>query len=171
MSENKPNGLLDRIAQDIASLRQEVRRLALQVVEQEKFNVKMLQTLQRGEETFELRVARAQFNVFNHVAHSLEHTIEAYQNQLSALYRGFDVEVVNGETVVENAESVVVRKREGGYDYSRAVDPDVIQNEGTEIFSKYFDENPQVFGDRTEIMVNISTHLNLDKEVPADDKA
>lgn len=161
-----PNSSLDRIAQDVAFIKMELRKFDARISDIEQFNLRILQTLKRSEETFDLRVARSQFNVFAHISHSLEHTIEAYQKQLAELYRGFTVEVVDGKLVVPNSESIIVTKvGDGEYNYAKATDPDTINNEGTEPFTRYFNENPEVFGERKEIVVNISTMVRVPEEM------
>lgn len=165
----QPNSPIDRIAQDIAHIKMELRKYDTRLAELEQFNLRMLETLKRSEETFDLRVARSQFNVFAHITHSLEHTIEDYQRQLVDSYRGFTIEVVNGKSVLPNDQSIIVTKAgDGTYNYARATDPDVINNEGCEPFSRHFNENPELFGERKEIVVNISQLIRTPQE-PVDE--
>lgn len=155
-----PDSTLDILSRDVSTLKQEVVRLNGRLAESDKLILKLLTLLKKSEETFDVRVARSLYNVFNGVSHNLEHSIDHYTEQLKQHDRGFNVDVVDGKTVLENDESIVVTKRtDGGYDFAKATEPDVILNEGTEVFANYFNEYPQVFGDRTEIMVNVTTHL------------
>lgn len=160
MTDMTPNSPFDRLAQDIGIVKQELIKIQKRLDEADAFTIKLLHTLKRGEETFELRVARAHYNLYSGLTHSLEHSIEDYSRQLEARIRGFEVQVVDGKTVTETAQTIQVAKTaDGGYDYSPAAFPDEINNEGTEPFSKYFDEHPEVFGGRTVILVNVLSDI------------
>lgn len=162
MVDQSPNSPLDMLARDVAFIKTELTKIQRRLDESDQFTLKILATMKRGEETFDLRVARAQFNLFSGLTHSLEHSIEDYTTRLLARQRGFEVQVVDGKTVLENAETIQVAKRaDGGYDYSPAAQPDEINNASTEVFSQYFDENPSVFGDRKVILVNVLTEAPL----------
>lgn len=116
----------------------------------------ILKIMQKSEELFELRSSRVLHNLFSGLCHNLEHSIEHAQHELRLENQGFDIQVVNGVTVKESANTIlVVKKEEGQYDFSPAGDPENVMNEGTEPFVDYFEKNPQVFGDKTELLVNI----------------
>lgn len=169
MTDQSPNSPFDRLAQDVNYIKMELTKIQSRLNEMDSFTLKILHTLKRGEETFDLRVARAQYNLFAGLTHNLEHSIEDYSNRLQARIRGFEVHVVDGKTVLENSDTIqVTKKSDGGYDYSPAAEPDKINNVGTEAFSRYFDENPDVFGTKTVILVNILTEVPLttQSEVP-----
>ncbi|ABY62951.1 hypothetical protein ST201phi2-1p119 [Pseudomonas phage 201phi2-1] len=167
MIDTSPNGQLDRLAQDVAYIKMELTKLNKRLDESDTFTLKILHTLKRGEETFDLRIARSQYNLFAGLAHSLEHSIEDFTSRLQARQRGFEVHVVDGKTVLENSDTIqVARVTEDTYDYSPAATPDEINNVGTEPFTKYFNEHPEVFGDRKVILVNILTEQL--PEVPVD---
>lgn len=170
MTDMTPNSPLDKLAQHISIMQSELIKINKRLDETDAFMLKVLQLLKQGEETFDLRVARAQYNMFSGLTHTLEHSIDAHVESLKSMKRGFDVEVVDGVNVIENAETIKVVKTESGYDYSRAADEDNVDNTGTELFSKYFDENPQVFGERNSILINITTSLPL-QEVTGDVQA
>lgn len=156
MTDQAPNAPLDLLARDVSILKTELSKINKRLDEMDSFTLKILHTLKRGEESFDLRVARAQYNLYSGLAHSIEHSIDDFTERLKSRQRGFDVEVVDGKTVLENADTIQVAKNaEGGYDYSPASRPDEISNEGTEAFTHYFNENPEVFGDRSVILVNV----------------
>lgn len=173
MTEMTPNSPLDKLSQEVANLRREVANLNKRIEESDVFTQRILATLKVSEETFDLRVARSQLNMYAGLTHSLEHSIEDYVAELKSRQRGFEVLVVNGKDVLENADTIMVTKTKDGYDYSKVTDPTVICNEGTELFNKYFDENPNVFGDRDVILVNLlAPAVNQQSvEVPTDVEA
>lgn len=156
MSEMTPNSPLDMLAKELAIVKMELIKLNRRLDENDQFSLKILQTLKISEETFDIRVARSHHNLLSHMTHSLEHSIESHADEIKARKRGFTVLVVNGKDVLENDETIQVTKlKEGGYDYSRAAEPLEVNNQGTESFSKYFDEHPEVFGERQTILVNV----------------
>lgn len=160
MTDNTPNSPLDRLAQDLGVIKQELIKIQKRLDAADTFTLKLLQTLKRSEETFDVRVARAQYNLFAGLTHSLEHSLDEYTRQVEARMRGFEVEVVDGKTVLENGSTIQVAKNaEGGYDYSPAAFPDEINNQGTEPFSKYFEDHPEIFGERTVLLVNVLSEL------------
>lgn len=137
-------------------LTRELETLKERVASVEKSVEQVLMILQKSEQLFELRASRVLHNIFSGLTHNLEHSIEEAQQELRIDTQGFDIQVVNGTTVKENANTIQVVKREdGGYDFSAASNPDVVHNEQTETFCQYFDKNPEVFGDKTVILVNI----------------
>lgn len=165
---NNPNSQLDVIAQDVSQLKQDVAQLTRRLKDFDVTILKILQTFKRGEEAFELRVARVLRNTLGGIVDNLDQSINAHAEAISQLERGFDIYPVDGETVKENAQTILVRKRDDGeYDYSKASDPDTIINEGCGPFSKFFNDNPSVFGDRKQLLVNIvaySTKKQLAEE-------
>ena len=48
-------------------------------------------------------------------------------------------------------------------DYALARDPDTIINDGTQPFNEFFDANPALFGERTELLVNIIAYTTKPK--------
>lgn len=162
MTDQTPDSPIDRLAKDIGIIKQELRKINKRLDETDAFTLKLLHTLKIGEDTFDLRVARAQYNLFSGLAHTIEHSIEDYSAQLRKRRYGFEIHVVDGKSVLENAQTIqVVKNTEGGYDYSPAAFPDEINNDGTEPFTKYFNENPEVFGDRNVILINVLTEAPL----------
>ncbi len=166
MTDLSPNGTLDRLAQDINIIKTEIAKIQKRLEAQDAFTFKILSTIKLTEETFDLRVARAQYNLYSGLAHSIEHSIEDFTERLQAQRRGFEVHVVDGKSVLENGDTIRVTKRpDSGYDYSPASQPDEINNTGTEALSKYFDEDPSVFGDRDVILINVLTKEPLPEKV------
>lgn len=153
--ENTPNSELDKIGQELNAYKQREVVLTDRVAKLESTILRLLETMKRSEESFELRSARVLVKVLGNVTHELEHTIETTAEALAQLDRGFDIFVVDGHTVQENSNTILVRKTENGYDYAIASNPDKIINEQTEPFSKWFDAHPDVFGEKTELLVNI----------------
>lgn len=146
-------------------LTRKLEKLEQHVQSQDEITKAVLETLKRGEELFELRTSRVLLNIFKSLAHNLEHVIEATQEKLHAESQGFEIKVVDGVNVKETDRTIVVRKTETGYDFSAASDPDVVCNENTTAFVNYFNANPDVFGDRTEILVNITVFV---KQAPVE---
>lgn len=154
--DTSPNSPLDVIAQDVARMKQDVAAVVKRCNELDVTILKILKTFKIGEEAFELRVARVLHNVMSGMVHQLEHSIESTAEGIAQLERGFDIYPVDGVTVKENEKTVlVVRTPEGGYNYSLASDPETVVNEGTEAFSEFFNANQALFGERTELLVNI----------------
>lgn len=117
----------------------------------------ILKVMKKGEELFELRSSRVLYNVLNGLTHSLEHSIEAAQDSIRMESQGFDIKVVDGEEVKEGPHTIIVTKKgPGNYDFAAASAPDLILNDNTEPFVEYFEKYPEVFGDRTELLVNIA---------------
>lgn len=160
MTDQAPNGPLDLLARDVSILKTELSKINKRLDEMDAFTLKILHTMKRGEESFDLRVARAQYNLYSGLAHSIEHSIEDYSDRLKARQRGFEVQVVDGKTVLENADTIQVAKNaEGGFDYSPASRPDEINNFGTEALTRYFEETPSLFESRSVILVNVLTEV------------
>jgi hypothetical protein len=173
MTDTSPNSPFDRLTQDVAALRRELDKINKRLDETDLFSLELLKILKSSEESFTLRVARAQLSLYSGLTHSLEHSIEDYADKLAAKIRGFEVQVVDDEKVVENNLTILVTRREdGGFDYAPVSDPSAINNQGTEPFTKYFQENPAVFGDKAVLRVNVlSTVPAPTQEVPADGQA
>lgn len=150
------NNDLDKVTIQLAKLQKEFAQLQKDYAGQTQITKSILETMQSSENLFELRCSRVLHNLLVGMAHQLEHVIEDSQQQLRLETQGFDIQVVNGTTVKEGPHSIIVTKRDNTYDYSAVIDPDNIQNENTETFNKYFDRFPEIFGDRTELIVNIS---------------
>lgn len=169
MTDVTPDSQIDQLTQEVAHLKQELTRVNARMRESDATILKILQLLKTTEETFTVRVVRELFNVFSGVTHNLEHSIEHYSELVSAARRGFTVDVVDGKNHTENAETIVVTKvTEDTYNYAKASDPDTILNEGTEPFTAYFNSNPDVFGDRREILINVSAYNTIPQEVAED---
>lgn len=129
----------------------------------------ILEIMKKGEELFELRASRVLLNIFHGLTHQLEHSIEHAQEELRLESQGFDIQVIDGVKVKENANTIlVVKKAEGQYDFSTAADPTTVMNENTEAFVAYFERNPQVFGEQTEVLVNIKMFAPPPVDVPAE---
>lgn len=173
MTDTSPNSPYDRLTQDITGIKRELDKINQRLNEMDVFSLKLLGILKRGEESFALRVARAQLSLYSGLTHSLEHSISDYTDQLAAQIRGFEVHVVDGDKVVENELTILVTKKsEGGFDYSPAKDPFAINNQGTEAFTQYFQEHPELFGTEDRILVNVlSTVPPTPQEVPANVQA
>lgn len=153
----------DNEAIQVERLTREVEGFKQRLESQEGIIKQILETMKKGEELFELRASRVLCNIFKGLTHQLEHSIEDAQNALRLETQGFDIQIVDGVHVKEGPMSIVVtrHKKEDGtylYDYAAAAEPEKVHNEGTETFNKYFDTNPTVFGDETELMVNISVY-------------
>jgi len=150
------NEQLDKLLIANEKLQREVENLTKRTQINEEFTKGILETMKKSEELFELRTSRVLLDLFRGITHSLEHSIEHAQEQLRLETQGFDIKVVNGETVKETNMSILVAKTETGYNFSPATEPTKIMNENTQAFCEYFNRYPEVFGDRTEILVNIS---------------
>lgn len=150
------NDQFDKLLIANEKLLREVEGMDLRIKEQDKFIKGILDTLHTSEKLFELRVSRVLYNFLDSITHNLKHGIEAAQAKVRAETQGFEIKVVDGKEEKEGPSTIVVRKTETGYDYAQVTAPDVIINDGTETFSKYFDENPALFGEAKEILVNIS---------------
>jgi len=170
MTDTSSNVQLESLVEDVAFIKSELSKLNKRLNEADTITLKILHVLKRSEETFNIRVARAQLDLFSGLTHSLEHSIEDYTKHLQAQQRGFEIQVVDGITVLENEETIqVTRVTEDTYDYSPAVKPNEVNNVGTEPFTKYFNENPDVFGDRNVILINVLAPRS--PEVPVDVQA
>lgn len=132
-----------------------VERLTQRVDYQEQLIKTMLDTMKKSEDLFELRSSQVISGLFKGLTHQLDHTIEHAQEQLRLEMQGFDIKVVDGVTHKENEQSIIVVKTETGYNYSPVVDPTNVMNDNTETFNEYFNKHPEIFGERTEIIVNI----------------
>lgn len=151
-----PDGPLDILARDVADLKRSVIAMTKRHQELDATILKILQTFKRGEESFDVRVARVLRNVMSGMVHELDHSIESTANAIAQLERGFDVYPVDGKTVLENERTILVtRTEDGGYNYALARDPENIMNEGCDPFSEFFNKNPEIFGDKKELLVNI----------------
>lgn len=139
----------------IERLQRTVEQLKARAESQEDVVKAILETMKKGETLFELRCSRVLLDIFKGLTHNLEHSIEHAQEDFRLQEQGFDIVVIDGKTNKENPASILVRKTEKGYDYSPAADPENVMNENTAAFSMYFDRNPQIFGDETELLVNI----------------
>lgn len=154
--DTTPNSPFDQLAQDVAGIKQTQAAIQKRLEALDVTILKILKLFKSGEEAFEVRVARVLSNTFKGLTDNLDHSIEDAAKGVAQLERGFDIYPVDGHTVTENERTVLVAKTaEGGYNYSLARDPESIVNEGCEPFSQFFDANPQMFGDRKELLVNI----------------
>lgn len=174
--DSKANSPLDKLSQQVAQLRSDVSKLTTHQRTYDQTILKVLQTLKIGEEAFELRVARVLRNVLDGVVHDLDHKIAETQANLERLARGFDIFVVDGETVKENAQTMRVTKLEepGKYLYAKVTDPaGTNHTEGTQQFTPFFEAHPELFADRDEILVNVIAYVAEvdDKPEVTDDKA
>lgn len=148
----------DKLATDVCQLKQNNTLLTKRVSELESTILKILDTFKRSETTFELRVSRVLHQVLHGVTHELEHGIENAVRSLTVEEQGFDIYPVDNITVLENDKTILVTLKDDGYDFSLAVDPTTIMNEGTEPFVEWFKRNPAVMGNATQIKVNIVTY-------------
>lgn len=155
MTDVTPNSPIDVLTQEVRSVQDLLRRINDRLDSSDRIFHKLLQSLKISEETFELRVAKAQVNLYAGLTHSLEHSIEDLTSRLRVSRYGFEVAVVDGVNVLETPESILVTKRQDGYDFSRATEPTVIDNTGGDPLVRYFDENPEVFGGRESIVINV----------------
>lgn len=154
--DTTPDSQFDKVVQDVNTLKQGMVTVIKRIEGIEDSVLRVLQSVQGTENSFELRIAQTLHHVLSNVVHELGHSIDKTQEQLSQLERGFDIFPVDGKTVHETPNSVLVRKTgEGTYDFAMASAPDAIKNEGTERFVKWFNDNPSVMADRNEITVNI----------------
>lgn len=168
--DTTPNSPFDQLAQDVASIKQTQADIQKRLNEFDGTILKILKLFKSGEESFEVRVARVLSNTFKGLTDNLDHSIEDAAKGVAALERGFDIYPVDGKTVLENEQTVVVTKTpEGGYNYALARDPESVLNEGCEPFSEFFDANPQVFGERTELLVNIIAYTTAKAKEPEAD--
>lgn len=162
--DTAPNSPFDQLAQDVAGIKQAQASIQKRLDEFDVTILKILKLFKSGEEAFEVRVARVLSNTFKGLTDNLDHSIEDAAKGVAQLERGFDIYPVDGQTVLENEKTVLVAKTaEGGYNYSLARDPESIVNTGCEPFSKFFDDNPQLFGDRKELLVNIIAYTTMPK--------
>ena len=154
--DTTPNSPLDKLAQQLSDLKREQGKILERMNSFDNTILKMLKVFKTGEEAFEVRVARVLSNTFKGLVDNLDHSIENAAIGVAQLERGFDIYPVDGDTVKENEKTVLVtRTPEGGYTYALATDPETHYHEGCEPFTKFFQDNPDVFGDRTELLVNI----------------
>lgn len=154
--DTTPNSPLDQLAQDVATIKQTQATIQKRLHDMDQTILKVLRLFKSGEDAFEVRVARVLSNTFKGLTDNLDHSIEDAAKGVAALERGFDIYPVDGKTVTENSQTVVVTKLEdGGYNYALARDPENIKNDGCGPFSEFFDANPNLFADRKELLVNI----------------
>lgn len=154
--DTTPDSQFDKVVQEVNTLKQGMVTVVKRIEGIEDSVLRVLQSVQRTENSFELRIAETLHHVLSNVVHELGHSIDKTKEQLAQLERGFDIFPVDGKTVHETPGSVLVRKTgEGTYDFAMSSAPDEIKNEGTERFVKWFNENPSVMADRNEITVNI----------------
>lgn len=150
------NEQLDKLLIANEKLQRDVENLTKRAQVNEEFTKGILETMKRSEDLFELRTSRVLLDLFRGLTHNLEHGIEHAQEQLRLETQGFDIKVVNGTTVKENNMTILVVKTDTGYDFAPANEPTKIMNENTQAFCEYFERYPEVFGERTYILVNIS---------------
>ncbi len=173
MTDQTPGSPADLATIDLHTIKMGQIKLEQRMQALDATILKILQLFKRGEEAFEVRVSRVLSNAFKGIAHDLDHSIEDYSKAISQLERGFDIYLVDGETVKENEKTIQVTKREdGGFDFALASDPETLLNEGTEPFAQWFAENPAVMGERNEVLVNIIAYTTkAQAEKPADETA
>lgn len=165
--DTTPNSPFDQLAIDVAGIKQTQAAIQKRLDELDVTILKIIKLFKSGEEAFELRVARVLSNTFKGLTDNLDHSIQDAAEGVAQLERGFDIYPVDGETVQENEQTVlVVKTEEGGYNYSLARDPETIINDGCEPFSRFFDENPQLFGERKELLVNIIAYTTKQTTKP-----
>ena len=167
--DSKANSPVDQLSQQVAMIRRGLDQVIEQQRTYDKTILKILQTLKIGEEAFELRVARVLRNVLDGTVHDLDHKISETQANLEKLARGFDIFVVDGETVKENAQTMRVTKLDeaGQYLFARVNDPEGANHtEGTQQFIPFFEAHPELFADRKEILVNVIAYVTeVDEDV------
>lgn len=159
---------IDDLAIKIENLTRYNEQLEQRSTSQDGIIKAILETMKKGEDLFELRVSRVLHGLMKGLTHQLEHSIEHAQDELRLEQQGFNIMVVDGVKVKEGPQTILVTKTETGYDYSPASAPENVQNEGTETFSNYFNNNPQVFGDATELLVNIEVLAREPEKVTED---
>lgn len=166
--DTTPNSPYDVLAQDVSKMKQDVASLVKRSKSIELTILQILKTFKVGEEAFELRVARVLHNVMSGITHELEHSISETAKSIAQLERGFDIFPVDGHTVKENDRTILVTRTETGYNFALASDPETLHNEGTEHFAEWFQQNPEVMGDRKELLVNIIayTTAKADPDAP-----
>lgn len=149
------NEQFDKLLIANEKLLREVETMDLRIKKQDEFIKGILDTMTNSEELFELRVSRVIYNFLDGITHGLKHGIEAAQDEVRRKKQGFEIKVVDGNEVKEGPSTIIVTKTETGYDYAAASDPTKILNENTQTFSDYFNANPEIFGERKELLVNI----------------
>lgn len=151
-----PDSAFDQLVQKFNDLQLEHNQLKQRADVNDRVIKQLLNILKKGEETFDLRVGRVLHNCFNGLAHNLEVSLRGLTAELQAAEKGLFVDVVDGQNIKENADTIIVRKTETGFDYSRVTTPHVVENDGTEAISVYLVEHPELFVDRNEILINLS---------------
>lgn len=149
------NEQFDKLMIANEKLLREVENMGLRVKKQDEFIKGILDTLTNSEELFELRVSQVIYSFLDNITHGLKHGIESAQDEVRRKKQGFEILVVDGKEVKEGPSTIIVTKTEAGYDYATAADPTTILNENTQTFSDYFNANPEIFGERKELLVNI----------------
>lgn len=170
--DQTPNSQIDILSQDINKIKIAQSKINSRLETMDQTILRLLKVLQTGEAAFEVRVSRILSNTFKGLTHDLDHAIDSTAQSLARLERGFDIFPVDGKEVKENEKTIqVTRRDDGGYDYALANDPDLILNENTEAFSNFFNQNPTVFGDRKELLVNIIAYATKRPEESENGKA
>lgn len=159
---------IDDLAIKIENLTRYNEQLEKRAGSQDNIIKAILETMKKGEELFELRTSRVLHGLLKGLTHQLEHSIEHAQEELRLEQQGFNITVVDGVKVKEGPQTILVTKTETGYDYAPAAEPENVQNEGTETFTKYFNDNPRIFGEATELLVNIQALVRKPEEVVTD---
>lgn len=173
MNDQLPGSPGDQTIIDLHTIKRSLMKIEQRMNDFDQTILKILQLFKRGEDAFDVRVSRVLSNSFKGIAHNLDHAVENYARSIAQLERGFDIYVVDGETVKETEKTIVVTKLDDGkYNFALASDPETYLNEGTEPFVVWFNENPHVMGERNEILVNIVAYTTkAQAETPTDEEA
>lgn len=154
--DTTPDSQFDKLAQKVNALELGITTVVKRVASVEDTMLRLLDTIKRREDSAELRISQTLHRVLSNVVHELGHSIDVTKEQLAQLERGFDIFPVDGHTVQENSKTVLVRRTSPTtYDFAMANDPGKVMNEGTERFTAWFNENPDVMGERDEMLVNV----------------
>lgn len=145
---------VEKLIKHVASVVSYNETLSKQIQAQNERIAMLEKTLQRTleltmekERKVELTTTSILNDVFKHISESLSVSLGNMKREVQMENSLFNIEPIDGVKETVNEQSLLVTKREGGYDYASVHNPDVVANEGMNIFDKHFDAKPDIFVD------------------------